>query len=587
MCHDLNDDSNTRAPPSAPQIPGYQIIDELGRGGMGVVYKARQLKSGRFVALKLIRDGALAGPQERARFRIEAEAVSRMHHPNIVAIHEVGDEQGHPYFAMDFVAGRSLDKTLKGEPLSGECAAELIRTLALAIAHAHSNQIVHRDLKPSNVLLLELDDSATERFVDRPSSFVPMIVDFGLAKRLDTDSTAWTQAGAIIGTTSYMAPEQASGKSAEIGPAADIYALGAILYELLTGRPPFQADAIQEIIEQLLHREPTPPSRLNAGVPQDLETICLKCLEKEPARRYSCAADLTEDLGRFLAGERVAAAPLGHLARVRRIAEHDGFDLVEEIGRGPGSRVFRAVYGPLRQSIAVKLFDATPGAKEKWDDRLRRAAEIWSVLSHPQIVKAQRVGWWDDSPYLAMEHIPGGSISEQLTGRPYPVHEALSLVERVADIVVYLHRQGVVHGNLKPSNVLLAAGGIPRLADLHPTGGAISEEGPTGLGYAPPERIAKPDAEPRPYSDIYGLGLILYETLAGRPPFAGASAKEIVEQVTTQDPFPPSQFNTAVTPPLDSLCLRCLRKNPWRRFERVYDLWKWLRTLREKCPRGR
>ena len=254
-----------------PVVPGYEMLEELGRGGMGVVYRARQLSLKRLVALKLIRDGALAGPEQRARFRIEAEAAARMRHANVVAIYEVGEHQGRPYFAMEFVDGPTLERHLAGQPQPVRQAAELLRTLALAVQHAHTLNVVHRDLKPANILL--------------SADGAPKISDFGLAKRLDSQSTALTQEGAVVGTPGYMAPEQAGGRTKGIGPATDVFALGALLYQVLIGRPPFLANSWQHAIEQVLHDEPQPPARLRPDVPEDLETICLKCLEKDPARR--------------------------------------------------------------------------------------------------------------------------------------------------------------------------------------------------------------------------------------------------------------------------------------------------------------
>jgi serine/threonine protein kinase len=558
------------APMDWPTIPGYEILAELGRGGMGVVYKARQVSSQQLVALKMIRDGALAGPQQRARFRIEAEAAARMRHPNLVQIYDVGEHAGRPYFAMELVEGGSLDKHLAGRPQPAAEAADLVRALALAVQHAHEQKIVHRDLKPANVLL---------------SLAVPKITDFGLAKRLDSDSTAWTQDGAVMGTAGYMAPEQAAGRVREIGPAVDVYALGGILYELLTGRPPFLADSWDLTVQQVLHEEPTPPARLQSNVPRDLETVCLKCLEKEPGQRYVSAAELAEDLGRFLEGQPISAVPLGARERLARLAGRDGYQIVGEIGRGPRSTVYHARYEPLKQSVALKVFPAGTCTRAEWETRLQRGADLWAALAHPQIIPVHRAGWWDDAPYLALEYVPHGSLAAKLAGRPYPLRQALRLVEQLAEIVRYLHRQGVVHGNLKPTNVLLAADGIPRVADFRLTGGlfqgslAADDQEPAGLGYLSPELIRDPASEPRPYTDIYALGVILYELLTGRPPFAGAAAREIREQVRAGDPVPPSQFNPEVTPPLEACCLRCLRKDPWRRYVRAYDLLMRVRHL--------
>jgi serine/threonine protein kinase len=486
-----------------------------------------------------------------------------MRHPNIVLIYDVGEHEGRAYFAMELVEGGSLHRHLGGRPQPPDRTAGLVRTLALAVQHAHAQKVVHRDLKPANVLLT--------------GDGIPKVADFGLAKRLDSESTALTQDGAVLGTASYMAPEQAAGRVGAIGPAADIYALGAILYEMLTGRPPFRGSSWNDTVRQVLEDEPEPPGRLHPDVPRDLETICLKCLEKEPERRYASASELAADLGRFLAGNPVAAVPLGESERLARLAARDGYQIDGEVGRGPRSTVYHARYGPLKQVVAVKLF-RTGCTREAWEAHLQRSAPLWATLAHPHVVPVQRAGWWDGAPYLALEYMPQGSLAARLAGHPYSVRAALGLVEQLAETVRYLHRQGVVHGNLKPSNVLLAADGIARVADFRPAACLAQcplpqgDAEPSGLAYLAPELIANPEAEPRPYTDVYGLGLILYELLTGRAAFSGLTAAEALSQVRTVDPVPPSQLNAWVTPQLEAFCLRCLRKDPWRRYRRVYDL---------------
>jgi eukaryotic-like serine/threonine-protein kinase len=297
------------------RLPGYQILRELGRGGMGVVYEAHQVRLKRAVALKMILAGAYAGPKELARFRVEAEAVARLQHPHIVQIHEVGEYNGCPYFSLELIEGESLDKKIAGRPQPPRESAQLVETLAHAVHHAHQHNVIHRDLKPANILLAEVQ-SPKSKVQSQTGGlwtldfglWTPKITDFGLAKLLDMDNGA-TPTQALIGTPNYMAPEQAEGKSREIGPPADVYALGAILYELLTGRPPFHGDSAMDTIWQVRNQSPTPPSRLGSGVSRDLETICLKCLDKEPNRRYASASDLADDLRRFLEGRPIQARP--------------------------------------------------------------------------------------------------------------------------------------------------------------------------------------------------------------------------------------------------------------------------------------
>jgi serine/threonine protein kinase/tetratricopeptide (TPR) repeat protein len=298
------------APPRAPRaelpaVPGYEVLGELGRGGMGVVYKARQTKLNRLVALKVMRARGPAESEELDRFRAEAEAAARLQHPHIVQVYDVGQQDGWPYLTLELVEGGSLAEKLDGAPQPARPAARLLEVLAGAVHFAHQRHVVHRDLKPANVLLT--------------ADGTPKVTDFGLAKILE-EGAGLTRTGVILGTPSYMAPEQAGGKSGGAGPAADVYALGAILYQLLTGRPPFRGETAEDTLHQVRTAEPVPPRRLQPKVPRDLETICLKCLQKEPPRRYASAAELAEELQRFTSDRPIRARPTPAWERALRWA---------------------------------------------------------------------------------------------------------------------------------------------------------------------------------------------------------------------------------------------------------------------------
>ena len=328
-------------------VPGYEILRELGRGGMGVVYQARQKDLNRLVALKMILSGDHAGSGERERFRREAESVAALQHPNIVQIFEIGEVDGRPYLAFEYIEGGSLSNHLEGNPWPPRAAASLVETLAGAMQFAHERGIVHRDLKPGNILISSVDHSGQaagekpktpppglKAKGDASRSNVPdsrhlKITDFGLAKKFERESDlsdsgengktsraqGQTRTGAVMGTPSYIAPEQAAGKNRDVGPPADVYALGAILYELLTGRPPFLGETALDTVLQVMSDDPVPPRRLQPKVPRDLETICLKCLQKPTVKRYASAGDLASDLRHFLDHEPIAARPIGSWER--------------------------------------------------------------------------------------------------------------------------------------------------------------------------------------------------------------------------------------------------------------------------------
>lgn len=315
--------------PTAP--PGYEILGELGRGGMGIVYQARQLELQRIVALKMLAPHGPLQARAIARFRREAETVAQLCHPSIVQIYEFGESKGVPWLALEYVAGGSLDRQLAGAPQSARSAAQLVLKLAEAIEYAHQHGVVHRDLKPANILLQDgakkppcgVREAIGHQVIEgrRPdatldlTAVIPRITDFGLAKCLDLAATSLTGTGDLLGTPGYMAPEQTQGKPEVVGPLADVYGLGALLYELLTGRPPFRAESVMETIFQVRNEEPVSPSRLQPHLPRDLVTICLKCLEKDPQRRYPSAAAVAEDLRRFLDHEPIRARSVGAIER--------------------------------------------------------------------------------------------------------------------------------------------------------------------------------------------------------------------------------------------------------------------------------
>jgi WD40 repeat protein len=362
-----------------PRVGDYEILGEVGRGGMGVVYRARHLRLQRVVALKMLLGGAFAHGEERMRFRAEAEAVARLQHPHIVQIYEVGEHDvgaglPRPYFTLEFADGGNLAGRLAGRPQPPRQAASWLEALALAVHYAHGQGIVHRDLKPSNVLLT--------------AEGQPKICDFGVAKFL-TGAGARTLSGTVLGTAEYMAPEQALGK-AQVGPAADIYALGAILYTALTGRPPFQGTSVWHTLEQVLRQEPLLPHRLQPSVPRDLETICLKCLAKEPGRRYASAQALADDLRRFLADQPILARRPSLGERFARWVRHN-------------KAVTAAVAVVAGTLVAAAVVSTLEAVQKETARREARNAEAAALAAQKRAEAAQQLA--EDRRELAMRNL--------------------------------------------------------------------------------------------------------------------------------------------------------------------------------------
>ncbi|HMF13292.1 MAG TPA: serine/threonine-protein kinase, partial [Gemmataceae bacterium] len=344
-----------------PCVPGYEILSELGRGAMGVVYKARQIALNRLVALKMLHTSWRTNAAQRARFRVEVETIALLQHPNIVQVYDVGTHEGRPFFIMEFLEGGSLADSCQGRPQQANAAAELVETLARAMFAVHAKGIVHRDLKPSNIV--------------RTADGRPKITDFGLARH---EATGLTATGDLLGTPSYMSPEQAAGKVREVGSAADVYALGAILYEQLTGRPPFRGVSMMDVVRQVQDSDPVAPRRMEARTPRDLETICLKCLRKESGRRYATAGELADDLRRFRNGEPIQARPPAWPERLARW-----------VRRHPAAAVLLVAVALLAVTIPLALLGHTLQLREAFDRAQRESDKARDAQAVAQVKETE------------------------------------------------------------------------------------------------------------------------------------------------------------------------------------------------------
>ncbi len=508
------------APSGLPVVPGYEVLRELGRGGMGVVYQARQLSLKRVVALKMIRSRTYAGAEELARFKTEAEAVARLAHPNIVQVHEVGECDGHPFFSLEFVEGGSLDKKLAGTPFAAAEAARLAQALARAMHAAHQKGVLHRDLKPANVLLT--------------ADGTPKVSDFGLAKQLDAD-LGQTQSGQVLGTPSYMAPEQAEGRARDVGPRTDVYALGAILYEMLTGRPPFKGASMFDTLDLVRTADPVPPRQLQPKVPRDLETVCLKCLEKEPSRRYASAEELADDLQRFLAQRPVKARPASVADRATKFVRRN-----KVLVGGVTAVIVALLFGLVRTRLEA---DRAQTAEQ---NALGLANEVQGRLAESYVDQArlsQQQGLWTEAIELYDKALEAGHAQDVdlklrkarawfAVNRPDKAGEVLEelkgrddLGDREAEVLLFEGDSLLTKDNARAEELIrqAQARGLRRPADRHYAEGLLAADSPTAVEHF--RAALREDPYHYPAHAMLGVTLLLLGRRAeARDHLAGAEA---------------------------------------------------------------
>lgn len=498
-----------REPP--PAVPGHEILGFVGGGGQGEVYRARHTALGRTVALKVLRAGQGTGPEHWARFRREGRVIARLDHPNIVRVYGFQESGGRLFLSMEYLAGGSLRDRLIGQGFfAPEAAVKLLRTLADAVEHAHRKGIVHRDLKPANVLFT-LDGR-------------PKIVDFGLAKVVDDSASQQTRTGAILGSPSYMAPEQASGKVSQVGPATDVYALGAILYELLTGRPPFSGESWLDTLDMVRFQPVAPPSHWRPNLPPGLENVCLKCLEKNLGERYPSAAALAQALQPFAGATpgRDAGPPPRDQSPAQ--GQPEGYRLLKRIHAGAFGEVWTAMApGDIKVAVKVQYQSA-----EK-DGQLLQALELVRGLDHPYLLKTHAY-WVHDGRLRVVMELADGSLRDRLKksqrqrGPGIPPARLLPSLLEVAEALDFLHGQQLVHRNVRPDNFLLVQGHA-KLGDFSLLCRADAlgpdDAGSGTPGYMAPECYR---AVATARSDQYSLAVSYVELRRGRRPFPGRTS---------------------------------------------------------------
>jgi serine/threonine protein kinase len=595
--------------PSLPAIPGYVVEQFVASGGQGEVFRARHLKLDRMVALKLLRR-AIHSPDELTRFTREGKLAAKLDHPNFIRIFDYAEYDGRLFFSMEFAEGGCLKTRLAAGTLTPTAAAELMVTLADAVHYAHQQGVIHRDLKPGNVLFTKAG--------------TPKIADFGLAKQLDAESADLTRSQSVLGSARYMAPEQAAGKSKQVNPATDVYALGNILYEMLCGQPPFDGDDWLEILIQIRTAAIPPLETRLPSVPPALQRICMRCLEKDPQRRYPSAGELATDLRAFLAGAPlashahsvevtlaswpadVAVPSSGPISSGPKSGTTDasepprlpGYEVLEKLGRGTAGAVYKARQSSLNRIVAIKVVALTPKNRDRWpacQDEIRRIVG----LTHPNLVHVFDLGLIDDTAFVISEYLPGGTLAQRPRGASVSCKSAVLCIEQVSQAVAAAHRLGVVHRDLKPSNLLYAMPGAALtdaakvgdfgLALLEPPSvtdpsksGSSGQFRPLQRHLRAPELHGDPSAPSTPASDVYALGGMLYELLTGSLPGAGVTdALRAVKPGATpthaEAPPPPSDLREDVPVALDAICTKALNPDPTQRYTTAAE---WATDLR-------
>ena len=547
------------APPGRAKrrLGRYELLDRLGKGGMGVVYQARDTKLDRPVAVKMLLTDLEGDSETRERFLREARSAGELNHRNIIKIYDFGEDAGRAFLVMELLEGVSLNEFLKEHPhLSLNRKLEIMLGVCAGLAFSHSRSIIHRDLKPGNLFITK-DDHVK-------------VLDFGLARIASSDLT---RSGLVFGTPDYMSPEQVRGRV--VDERSDIFSLGAVFYQMLSGRKPFAAKALPEVMRKVLSDEPPPLHHTEA--PLSLARIITRSLQKDPLNRYQKVGELLADLRKVDPDEPEDTDSRGEPRQI------DRYQILDRIGQGGMGVVYRARDPVLDRDVAVKSmlldFGVNQGTRAKFQHEARAAAR----LQHPNIVTIYEFGEKDDSHFLVMEFLEGDDL-EELMGRdpPLSLERRLDILAQLCDGLAFAHAQGVVHRNIKPGNVRVLEDGSVKLLDFGIATVRKADDPSTdtfagSVGHASPEQLSMARVDAR--SDLFSVGVIAYELLTGRRPFTGDSPPAIAYQVLNEEPAALRSITPQMPEALETVLTRALQKKPDQRWSSARELGEAFRAV--------
>ncbi len=557
-----NDDDVTMPVQKSPASQGkrlgrYELLERLGKGGMGIVYRARDTKLDRPVAVKLLLTDLEGDSETRERFLREARAAGELSHRNIIKVYDFGEDGGRAFIVMELLEGVSLKEFLEKHPdLSLDRKLQIMTEVCDGLAFSHSRSIVHRDLKPANL------------FVTKDGQV--KVLDFGLAR---ISSSNLTRSGLVFGTPDYMSPEQVRGKV--VDERSDIFSLGAVFYQVLSGRKPFAAKALPEVMRKVLTDEPA--ALTHAEAPPSLARIVMRSLEKDPLKRYQKVEELLAELGGVDPDEPVDSDDTVDVPR-----QVDRYKILEQVGEGGMGSVYRARDPVLDRDVAIKSLQVDFGVDQDARARFQQEARAAARLQHPNIVTIYEFGEKDDSPYLIMEFLGGDDLQGLMkSDQGLSLIGKLDIVAQLCDGLAFAHEQGVVHRDIKPGNVRVLDDGTVKLLDFgiakvqnaDATAGSFAGS----AGYASPEQLSLEPVDAR--SDLFSVGVLTYELLTGRQPFTGESGAAIAYQVLNEEPPPLRSISPRLPEVLEAVVTRVLQKKPDQRYGAASELAEALRAV--------